>query len=251
VLEEMLIGGLLGKAVAAQASPVSGRDVDELRGMIEGDGPLERWLDLSLRLGPYGDGFGANPEGLRLATLLANPHGVDLGALQPRLAEVVSTDDGHVHLCPPEIAADVPRLLDWLATAKPGFVLIGRRHLRSNNSWMHNVPALVTGSNTCTLHINPADADKLAVTTGQHVKLVSRTGSVEVAVEETDKIMPGVVSLPHGWGHDSPGIRLSVASGTDGVNANVITDESVIDVPSGTAVFNGVPVELVAVLPRA
>ena len=246
-LEEMLLGGLLAKAVAAQGSPVFGRDAGELRGLVEGDGPLERWLDVSLRLGPYGDGFGAEPDGLRLATLLANPHGVDLGPLRPRLPEVLATADGKVQLCPAELAADVPRLLDWLATSRSGFVLIGRRHLRSNNSWMHNVPALVTGSNTCTLHINPADARKLAVTTGQHVRLVSRTGSVEVAVEATDKIMPGVVSLPHGWGHDSPGIRLAVARGTGGVNANAVTDESVVDVLSGTAVFNGVPVEVQAV----
>jgi anaerobic selenocysteine-containing dehydrogenase len=247
VLEEMMLGGLLGKAVTAEGSPVLGRSVDELRAMVDGDGPLERWLDVMLRLGPYGDGFGAVPDGLRLATLLANPHGVDLGALRPRLAEIlsaVSDSDGQVQLCPAELAADVPRLLDWLAGHKPGFLLIGRRHLRSNNSWMHNIPALVKGSNTCTLHINPADAEKLAVSTGQHVRLVSRTGSIEVLVEETDKIMPGVVSLPHGWGHDSPGTRMSVASGTVGVNANEITDESVIDVPSGNAVFNGVPVEL-------
>ncbi|MBP2325568.1 anaerobic selenocysteine-containing dehydrogenase [Kibdelosporangium banguiense] len=250
-LEELMLGGLLAKAVAAQGSPVLGRDVAELRSQIDGDGPLERWLDVLLRLGPYGDGFGAVPDGLRLQTLLDNPHGVDLGALQPRLAEVLSTEDGKVQLCPAELAADVPRLLDWLARQKPGFVLIGRRHLRSNNSWMHNIPALVKGSNTCTLHINPADAAKLEVTTGQHVRLVSRTGSLEVAVEETDKIMPGVVSLPHGWGHDTPGTRLSVAGSTTGVNANVITDESVIDIPSGNAVFNGVPVALEAVSPSA
>ncbi|MET0237427.1 MAG: molybdopterin-dependent oxidoreductase [Kibdelosporangium sp.] len=243
-LEEMMLGGLLGKAVTVQGSPVLGRDVDELRAMIEGDGPLERWLDASLRLGPYGDGFGAVPDGLRLATLLANPHGLDLGALRPRLAEVLSTPDGQVQLCPAELATDVPRLHDWLAGHKPGFVLIGRRHLRSNNSWMHNIPALVTGSNTCTLHINPADASKLAVSTGQHIRMVSRTGSIEVQIEETDKIMPGVVSLPHGWGHDSAGTRMSVASATTGVNANTVTDESVIDVLSGNAVFNGVPVKL-------
>ncbi|ONI87473.1 molybdopterin-binding oxidoreductase [Actinosynnema sp. ALI-1.44] len=246
-LEEMMLGGLLDKAVRVEGSPVYGRDPAQLRPMIDGDGPLERFLDLSLRLGPYGEGFGADESGLRLTTLLANPHGVDLGALRPRLAEVLSTEDGKVRLCPPEFAADVPRLLAWLADRPQGMVLIGRRHLRSNNSWMHNVPALVTGSNTCTLHINPQDAERLAVGTGQRVLVMSRTGSVEVAVEPTDKIMPGVVSLPHGWGHDQPGVRMSVAGNTNGVNVNTVTDESVLDVLSGTAVFNGVPVELKAV----
>nr|WP_042180717.1 molybdopterin-dependent oxidoreductase [Kibdelosporangium sp. MJ126-NF4]CEL14538.1 Formate dehydrogenase-O, major subunit [Kibdelosporangium sp. MJ126-NF4]CTQ88903.1 Formate dehydrogenase-O, major subunit (EC 1.2.1.2) [Kibdelosporangium sp. MJ126-NF4] len=246
-LEEMMLGGLLAKAVRVEGSPVYGRDPVELRPMIDGDGPLERFLDLSLRLGPYGEGFGADESGLRLATLLANPHGVDLGALRPRLAEVLSTADGRVQLCPPEFAADVPRLLSWLVERPQGMVLIGRRHLRSNNSWMHNVPALVTGSNTCTLHINPRDAERLAVGVGQRVLVMSRTGSVEVEVEPTDKIMPGVVSLPHGWGHDQPGMRMSVAGNTDGVNVNTVTDESVLDVLSGTAVFNGVPVELKAI----
>ncbi|CAM3889914.1 molybdopterin-dependent oxidoreductase [Kibdelosporangium persicum] len=246
-LEEMMIGGLLAKAVQAEGSPVYGRDPAELRPMIEGDGPLERWLDLSLRLGPYGEGFGATPSGLKLATLLENPHGVDLGPLRPRLTEVLSTADGKVNLCPAELAADVPRLLSWLADRPRGMVLIGRRHLRSNNSWMHNVPALVTGSNTCTLHINTEDAEKLSVTTGQRVLVMSRTGSIEVDAEPTDKIMPGVVSLPHGWGHDQPGIRLSVATRTNGANVNTVTDESILDVLSGTAVFNGVPVEVKAI----
>jgi anaerobic selenocysteine-containing dehydrogenase len=243
-LEEFMIGGMLAKAVQAQGSPVAGRDPAELRSMVDGDFALERWLDVMVRLGPYGDGFGAVPGGLTLAKLKENPHGIDLGPLRPRLADVLATEDGKVHLCPETFAADVPRLLAWLASTRPGFVLIGRRHLRSNNSWMHNVPALVSGSNTCTLHINPADAEQLEVTTGQRVTLMSRTGSIEVPVEETDKIMPGVVSLPHGWGHDTPGARMTVARKAGGVNVNAITDESILDVLSGNAVFNGVPVEI-------
>jgi formylmethanofuran dehydrogenase subunit D len=245
-LEEMMIGGVLAKAVVAPGSPVLGKDPADLRPMIEGATPLERWLDLMVRLGPYGDGFGANPAGLRLEVLLANPHGVDLGALVPRLTEVLSTEDGMVRLCPPELAADVPRLVSRLASRTPGFVLIGRRHLRSNNSWMHNVPALVSGSNKCTLHIHPADAERLELTAGQRVQLISRTGTIEVPVDLTDRIMPGVVSLPHGWGHDSPGTRMTVAQGVAGVNVNAVTDESIVDVLSGTAVFNGVPVEIKA-----
>jgi anaerobic selenocysteine-containing dehydrogenase len=242
-LEEMMIGGILAKAVVAPGSPVLGRDVDELRAMIDGSNALERWLDLSVRLGPYGDGFGRT-DGLTLKVLRANPHGVDLGPLQPRLAEVLCTEDGTVRLCPPQIATDVPRLRSWLAEAKPGYVLIGRRHLRSNNSWMHNIPALVSGTNTCTLHIHPDDARKLEITAGQLVRLVSKTGTIEVPVEETDRIMPGVVSLPHGWGHNAADTRMKVAHGVPGVNVNAVTDASIVDVLSGTAVFNGVPVEI-------
>jgi anaerobic selenocysteine-containing dehydrogenase len=243
-LEELMIGGILAKAVVAPGSPVLGREQDELRAAIDGDTPLERWLDLMVRLGPYGDGFGAKPAGLSLSVLKGSPHGIDLGPLQSRLADVVSTEDGRVQLCPSQIAADVPRLRTWLAARKPGFVLIGRRHLRSNNSWMHNVPALVSGTNKCTLHINPQDAERLEVTAGQRVQLISRTGTIEVPVDLTDKIMPGVVSLPHGWGHDSPGTRMSVARQAGGVNVNTIPDDSIVDVLSGNAVFNGVPIEI-------
>jgi anaerobic selenocysteine-containing dehydrogenase len=244
-LEEMMLGGTLAKAVALPGSPVEGRQVAQLRAMLDGDGPLERWLDMTLRLGPYGEGFGAHPGGLSLAELRANPHGVDLGPLQPRLPGVLATEDSKVHLCPPELAADVPRLLAGLTDRKTGLVLIGRRHLRSNNSWMHNVPALVKGSNTCTLHVNPQDAARLELTTGQQVLLRSKAGSLEVAVDITDTIMPGVVSLPHGWGHSS-GTRLAVAQEVAGVNVNAVTDASIVDALSGNAVFNGVPVEIKA-----
>jgi anaerobic selenocysteine-containing dehydrogenase len=247
VLEETMLGGTLAKAVAASDSPVAGRDPAELRSMVDGRDPLERWLDLMVRLGPYGDGFGAKPEGLRLRTLLDHPHGVDLGPLRPRIGEVVATEDGTVHLCPPEVADDVPRLLESMVARDPGFVLIGRRQLRSNNSWGHNVPALQGGSNVCTLHINPVDADRLGLSRGQRVVVRSRAGEVEVEVDPTEAIMPGVVSLPHGWGHDAPGTRISVASRRAGVNANALTDERVVDPLSGNAVFNGVPVKLVPV----
>ncbi|MFC6932531.1 molybdopterin dinucleotide binding domain-containing protein [Actinomadura yumaensis] len=123
-------------------------------------------------------------------------------------------------------------------------MLIGRRHLRSNNSWLHNVPELVRGSNTCTLHLNPSDADRLGIGPGDTVRVVSRTGSVEATAEPTDAVMAGVVSLPHGWGHDRPGTRTGTASRHAGVNVNVLTDEREIDPLSGTAVFNGVPVTL-------
>ncbi|MFD0656527.1 molybdopterin dinucleotide binding domain-containing protein [Thermocatellispora tengchongensis] len=132
------------------------------------------------------------------------------------------------------------RLRAALPAAPPGIVLIGRRHLRSNNSWMHNVRPLVGGSNRCTLQINPADVAQLGL--GDHATIRSATGELTVPLEPTDAIMPGVVSLPHGWGHH--GTPQRVAAGHPGVNANTLTDDTPLDAPSGTAVLNGVPVTL-------
>ncbi|MQY05505.1 molybdopterin-dependent oxidoreductase [Actinomadura macrotermitis] len=253
-LDEMIIASTLAKAAAAPGSPVHGREPADLRKLLAEGGAAtltEQRLDMMLRLGPYGEGFGADPAGLTLARLRdEHPHGVDLGALKPRLAEVLCTASGRIELCPPAFAADADRLRAGLAgPAAPGTVLIGRRHLRSNNSWLHNVPELVRGSNTCTLQLNPADAAALGVAAGDLVRVTSRAGALEAVAEPTDAIMPGVVSLPHGWGHDRPGTRAGVARRNAGVNVNAVTDEREIDPLSGNAVFNGVPVTLEAAGP--
>ena len=248
-LDEMIITSTLAKAATAEGSPVQGRDPDELRKMLDSGTPTEQRLDMMLRLGPYGDGFGADPSGLTLTKLRTeHPHGIDLGALEPRLEDVLCTSSGRVELCPSSFAADVDRLHSALRAPRPSneMVLIGRRHLRSNNSWLHNLPELVRGSNTCTLQLNPADADRLGVTAGDSVRVASRTGEVEAVAEPTDTVMPGVVSLPHGWGHDRPGTRTGVAQQHAGVNVNAVTDEQEIDPLSGNAVFNGVPVTVEA-----
>ncbi|GGQ44845.1 dehydrogenase [Couchioplanes caeruleus subsp. azureus] len=218
----------------------------ELRAVVDGDHPAERLLDVALRTGAYGDRFGARPDGLSLARLLANPHGVDLGPLQPRIPEILQTPSGTIELCPPPIAADVARLSEALPRRRDDLVLVGRRHLRSNNSWMHNVPALVKGRDRCTLHMHPEDADRLALADGDEAELRSRAGTVAARVEVTDKVMPGVVSLPHGWGHGMPGTRMSVAAERPGVNSNVLTDEYATDPLSGNSVLNGIPVEIKA-----
>lgn len=243
-LDELIINTTLAKATAAEGSPVHGRDPEELRGMLDGGTPTEQRLDMMLRLGPYGDGFGSDPSGLTLTRLRTeHPHGIDLGALEPRLDEVLCTTSGRIELCPPTFAADVDRLHSALrAPERPEMVLIGRRHLRSNNSWLHNIPELVRGSNTCTLQLNPDDADRLGIRAGDSVRVSSRTGAIEAVAEPTDTVMPGVVSLPHGWGHDRPGTRTRVAHRHAGVNVNAVTDEQEIDPLSGNAVFNGVPV---------
>ncbi|GAA4627695.1 molybdopterin oxidoreductase family protein [Actinoallomurus vinaceus] len=243
-VDESIIAHLLGKAVADPSSPVHGRDPAELLPLLTGDTPALRRLDLMLRLGAYGDGFGANPGGLSLQALRDAPHGIDLGPLKPRLPEVLRTPSGRVELCPPPLAEDTGRLRDGLARRRTGLVLIGRRHLRSNNSWMHNLPGLVRGSNRCTLQVNPDDAGRLGLTDAGTAKVTSTGGTIEAEVEVTAEVMPGVVSLPHGWGHGLPGTRMSVAAAHPGANANALTDPRALDPLSGNAVLNGVPVEV-------
>ena len=247
LVDEQVISFVLGREVADEHSPVAGRDVAELTAMLP-DGPgYERRLDMMLRLGPFGDGFGANPDGLTLQRLKDNPHGVDLGPLTPRIPEVLRTASGDVELAPTAILDDLPRLhaaLGALDAGNGAFLLIGRRHLRSNNSWMHNLPALSGGTNRCTLQIHPDDAARLGL--GDVAVVTGPAGKLEVPVEITDAIRPGVVSLPHGWGHTAPGTRMAVAAGQPGVNVNSLFDSSLLDPLSGTAVLNGVPVEVTA-----
>jgi anaerobic selenocysteine-containing dehydrogenase len=199
----------------------------------------ERLLDAMLRGGAYG---------LSLADLEAAPHGIDLGPLEPRLHEALKTPSGQVELAPAPLVADVARLADELSAGEfDGLLLVGRRDLRSNNSWMHNLPNLVAGPARCTAWINPEDAERLGIVHGGDVRVTSRVGAIEVPAEITDDVMPGVVSIPHGWGHDAPGVEMDVARAHAGVNSNVLTDESVLEPLSGTAVLNGIPVELAPV----
>ncbi|MFE9538353.1 molybdopterin oxidoreductase family protein [Streptomyces sp. NPDC006691] len=235
----------LAKAVADPHSPVHGRDATVLAAQLTGAGGPERRLDLMLRLGPYGDGFGADPDGLTLERVLGHPHGIDLGALEPRLPQVLRTRTGRVELLPEPVAADLPRLRAALDERPAALVLVGRRHLRSNNSWLHNIPALNGGSNRCTLQIHPEDAARLGLADGAEVRITAEGGAVAAPVEITDSVRRGVVSLPHGWGHSRPGSRLAVAAGRPGVNVNQLLDGSRFDPLSGTAVLNGFPVELV------
>ncbi|MFK0152699.1 molybdopterin oxidoreductase family protein [Streptomyces sp. NPDC090493] len=245
-VDDMVIGQTLGKAVKEPHSPVHGRDPQELAGLLTGDTGPERRLDLMLRLGPYGDGFGVRPDGLTLEQLLAHPHGIDLGPLTSRLPQPLKTRSGRIELLPRPIADDLPRLRAALDTSPAALVLVGRRHLRSNNSWMHNVPALTGGSNRCTLHIHPEDAARLGVRDGADVRVKGAGGEVVTSAEVTDGVRPGVVSLPHGWGHDRPGTRLSHAATAPGVNVNQLLDGSLLDPLSGNAVLNGIPIEVTA-----
>ena len=201
-------------------------------------------LDLALRMGPHGGTFGLG--GLSLGALQAAPHGVDLGPLEPRLPERLRTTDSTVHLAPEALLSDLPRLRAAL-TPPPtdrAFRLIGRRDLRSNNSWMHNSARLVKGRPRCTLWMHPTDADTLGLAEGAVAQVESRVGRVEVPVHRTADVMPGVVCLPHGWGHGRQGVRLRVASAHAGVSINDLTDPTQLDEGCGNAVLNGVPVDV-------
>jgi len=198
-----------------------------------------------LRAGPYGDRFDPAAPGLSLARLRAAEHGLDLGPLEPRVPGMLATESGAIELAPDLLVADVARLERGLAErGRDGFVLIGRRHLRSNNSWMHNLPALAKGKERCTLLVHPEDARTLGLVAGGRARVRSRVGALEAPVELSDAMMRGVVSLPHGHGHDAPGARLAVAGRRPGVNSNLLSDETLIDALSGNAVLNGIPVEI-------
>jgi anaerobic selenocysteine-containing dehydrogenase len=229
---------VLARELETPGSPLAGRAVDDVMAELAPRVGPERLLDLMLRAGPYE---------LSLADLEAAPHGIDLGPLRPRLPDVLRTATGTIELAPPLLVADVPRLRAALHRAADGPVLVGRRHLRSNNSWMHNLPVLVRGKSRCTLHVHPSDAERYGLRDGEPAELRSRTGRLEAEVEITDAVMPGVVSLPHGWGHDQRGTRLAVAAEHAGVNSNLLADESLIDAVSGNAVLNGIPVALAPV----
>ena len=243
-VEELLLSSLLSKVVGpGSVCP----DVDETRAreiLAKWEGP-ERLLDLMLRAGRYGDRFREDGEGLTLERLIASVHGIDLGALEPRLVERLATESGHVELAHPLLVEDVERLRGLLDRDTEPLVLIGRRQMRTNNSWMHNVPHLAKGKNRCTLLVHPDDAERHGLEHGGRARVRSRVGEVVAPVEVSDEMRPGVVSLPHGFGHDMPGARLSVAAAQQpGVNSNVLTDEYGLDTLSGNAILNGIPVEV-------
>ncbi|CAB4860917.1 MAG: molybdopterin-dependent oxidoreductase [Actinobacteria bacterium] len=232
------------REVARHNSPASGMSAEEAVAATSPRVGPERLLDLLLRCGPAGDGFGTNPDGLSLDRLIVEEHGVDLGALKPRMPEMLRTPSGMIELAPEPLTADVPRLIAALNRHDEGFVLIGRRHLRSNNSWMHNLEGLVKGPKRCTLQISPVDAGTIGVDDGGKILIRSKVGELTADVEITEDILPGVVSLPHGWGHGLDGTTTKVANAYAGVNSNVLTDESAVDAICGNAVLNGIPVEL-------
>jgi len=242
-MDDFVALNVIQREIAHPASPLHGQDPAELLAALAPRRGPERIIDFLLRSGPYGDAFGQR-EGISLDAVQAAPHGIDLGALQPRLPGVLLTASGAIELAPAALIADLDRLERWEADDRPPLTLIGRRHLRSNNSWMHNLPMLNSGTNRCTLWVHPDDAASLGLRDGGFAEITASAGQVTAEVEVTDAIRPGVVSLPHGWGHDTEGVDMSVARGRPGVNANQLTDPTDIDPLSGTVALNAIPISL-------
>jgi anaerobic selenocysteine-containing dehydrogenase len=226
-----------------------------LHQLLERLGP-DGLIDLGLRAGPHGHWLPGplRRSGLDLSRLAAQPHGVDLGPLAPCLPDRMPAHHRRIELAPAQLLEDLSRLERSFplgaarprppTAEKPSFMLIGRRLLRSNNSWMHNIPKLVAGKPACTLRMHPDDAATLALRPGDQVLVRSRVGAIEVPLELSDEIMPGVVSLPHGFGHTHEGSRLSVAREHAGASINDLTDAAEIDELSGVAALSGVRVEV-------
>jgi anaerobic selenocysteine-containing dehydrogenase len=221
-----------------------GVDGAEIRKLYDHGGP-ERMLDLTLRTGPFGDQYGKNPGGLTLDLLKANPNGIDFGPMVPQLPDILGTPDKKIRLAPQYLLDDLPRLAARLERPAEPLVLVSRRHLRSNNTWMHNVPALMKGRDRCTLLIHPDDAARCGIADDDVVTVKSEAGEIKVPVEVTDAIKPGVVSMPHGWGHGKPGTRMSVANNSPGANTNALSPPMFLDEPSGNGALNGIPVTII------
>lgn len=274
---DLVFNLLAVRNVAKFADPLFEHDADSrsdwdiMQGLIErmnrlknGDDAIkasahmtpEQLLDFGLQSGPYGKGFTSyeagetveRTEGLSLEVLKQYPHGLDLGPLQSCLPEYLFTADKKIRLIPEPVRADIERLVEHfsVAPASDSLTLISRRDLRTNNSWMHNSQRLVKGKDRCALLINPQDAQVKGIADRGRARVISRVGELEVDVRLSEDVMPGVVCLPHGWGHDRDGISLRVAQSQPGVSINDLTDDQEIDRFSGNAVFNGVAVQVVA-----
>lgn len=246
ILDDFLMQQMIQQEITSESSPLSGRDSEEiLRALGSQRGP-RRMLDFLLRMGPYGDCFGGNPDGLSLDKLKMYPHGLDLGPLQPRIPEVLRTASGKIEVAPSELLKDVERMRGDLSCKTDSIVLVGRRDLRSNNSWMHNLSALMKGGARCELLIHPEDATLLGVANHSAALVVTETGKIEVGIEYTEDIMPGVVSLPHGWGHNQSHTKLQIANQHPGINVNRLTNVVETEAITGNAILNGVAVRIEA-----
>jgi anaerobic selenocysteine-containing dehydrogenase len=200
-------------------------------------------IDFALRTGPHGI-LRRGRKGLSLAKLRNLPHGIDLGPLESRLPGRLNTRDRKLQLAPKVYLDDLPRLARRFEQADSGLVMIGRRHLRSNNSWMHNSERLVKGPPRCTLMIHPDDATSRGLVDGGRARVATAQGAIDLPVEVTDTMMPGVVSVPHGWGHNRTGTQLRVAATAPGVSVNDVIESTRIDELSGTSALTGQPVEV-------
>ena len=245
--DDFMFEGMLGAVIGKPGTPCEHVSQETARAKLGTVRGPERLVDLLVRTGPYGDRFDDDAAGLSLEKIRRVPHAIDLGPLTPRLPDVLRTPGRRIPLAHELLVGDVERLRVALRerARQTGLLLVGRRQLRNMNTWLHNVELLARGRNRCTLLVNPADAARLGLRHGGRARVRSRAGEVHPEVEISDEMMPGVVSLPHGFGHTVPGTRLSVASRYQpGVNANQLADEFLLDELSGTSAVNGIPVEV-------
>lgn len=246
-LDMMLFEGMLATFIGVPETPCADVSIDEARSKLGTERGIERLLDVMIRTGPFGDAFDDDSDGLNLDKLRAAKHAVDLGALEPRLPEMIRKNHGRLKLVHEILEKDIERLHASMNERRNAdrLVLIGRRQLRNMNSWLHNLPNLAKGPERCTLLVNPQDAERLGLSQGGTAKISSRAGSVTAPIVLSDEMMPGVVSLPHGYGHSARNTKISVANEKQpGVNANQLLDEFSLDVPSGTSVANGIVVQV-------
>jgi anaerobic selenocysteine-containing dehydrogenase len=231
---------------AEDAQRMAGPNAAAMIAATQGLRGPQRLLEVALRTGPYGDMFGMKPDGLTLAKVMtANASGgIDLGELQPRIPEMLRTPSGKVELAPPELLADLARPAADLARPVPDLMIIGRRDVRTNNSWMHNLPTLAKGPFRCTALVHPLDAQRLKLTDGALAHIANGPRSIQAQVQISADMMPGVVSLPHGWGHNLPGAQLTLAAERPGANLNALLDDQLRDPLSGNAVLSGVEITM-------
>lgn len=249
-LEDDIVAAAVRAHVDDADGRIAGRDVQEIVGMLGPARGVERLLDLGIRVGRWGDGFGAEAgEGghaLTLARIASAPNGIDLGPLAPSLERVLGHADGRIRLAPPLLLAEVGRLLEGDVAAAPGaLLLVGRRNAQTNNSWLHNLPLLTKGPARCVLEMHPADAAARGFAEGDRVQVRSAVASLEVAVHITTDVAPGVVVLPHGFSAGEAPLQAVAharAVATGSVNANRLAAAGYVDVASGTVALNGFPV---------
>ena len=221
------------QAVTDSASRCHGKKVEDILAAVAPRRGVERILDLRIRSGPYGDGCGSNPEGLTLQSLVDSPHGIDLGPLQPRLPEVLRTPSGRIELAPQALLDALSSVQHVLTSDQQSnedtLLLIGRRQLRSNNSWMKDIPALQGGSNYPSAQIHPTDAQRLSLEDSESVVVSSAEGAISIPLEITETVTPGCVCIPHGWAN---------------CNVNSLIGVGAVDALGGTSVLSGIPVSV-------
>lgn len=243
LVEDAILDGMVNDAICGEASPIAGRDPVDITAQLRRLVPHERRIELGIRLGPYGDAFGAKP-GITLQDLKDTPEGVDMGPLEPRLPEILRTPSGQIEIVQDFAIQELGRLHEFLQDDRPRFVLVGRRQLRSLNSAMHNLPSLKNRTRQCTLTMNDGDARQLGLGENDMACVSNANGSITVSVELSEDIASGTVCLPHGWGHAGLGDYQQFAASNPGVNVNFLTDPEAVDPLTGTVQLNGIPVDI-------